>query len=474
MKNKLPSEAIDSAFTANQDRSIKLLIVDDDETIRSTQEDFFQLNGIKTLAVSTGEDALRECSKENFDVILADMKMPGMTGVELLKSLKERNTTGEIIILTGYGTVETAIDAIRAGAFSFLLKPTELSKLLLEIEKAANTSLLKQEIFVLKHSDAQKDPLFFEFKSESMREAMNQLRLAAGSESAILLLGDSGVGKEIAANFIHINSPRRKNAFIKLHCAALATGTLESELFGHEKGSFTGAITERKGRFELANGGTIFLDEISTIPLNTQVKLLRVLQEKQLERVGGNKTISVDFRLITASNDNLQALIEKDKFRRDLYFRIGVIPIRIPSLKDMRDDIPLLAQFFIDRFCTSMGKPTKKISHEALQDITAYSWPGNIRELQNVLERAVVLDSDDIILQNDLPVEITRARVESDFDRIKDQSLKDVMGQFEKYFLQKALAYNDDNVTRTAKKLKITRRNLQQKISRYSIKHASS
>ena len=457
------------------DRPIKMLIVDDDETIRSTQEDYFHLvNGIDTHAVSTGEEALKACSKENFDVILTDMKMPGMTGVDLLKNLKEQNTTAEIIIHTGYGTVETAIDAIRAGAFSFLLKPTELSKLLLEIEKAAKTSLLKQELFVLKHSEAQKDPLFFEFKSVSMRETMEQLKLAAGSESAILLLGESGVGKEVAANYIHVHSPRQKNAFIKLHCAALSSGTLESELFGHEKGSFTGAISERKGRFELANGGTIFLDEISTIPLSTQVKLLRVIQEKQLERVGGNKTISSDFRLVSASNDNLLALIDKGEFRRDLYFRMGVIPIKIPSLKDMRDDIPSLARFFINRFCMSMGKPAKKLSSDALQDIVAYSWPGNIRELQNVLERAVVLDSDDLISQSDLPAEITRPGVESGFDKIKDQSLKDVMGQFEKYFLQKALSHNDHNVTKTAKHLKITRRNLQQKISKYSIKETDS
>ena len=308
---ELPSGLNNGGSITNHDHSIKLLIVDDDEIIRSTQEDYFHLNGIDTHAASTGEEALNKCSRENFDVILADMKMPGMTGVELLKNLKERNTAAEIIILTGYGTVETAIEAIRAGAFSFLLKPTELSKLLLEIEKAANTSLLKQEIFVLKHSEAQKDPAFFEFKSTCMRETMEQLKLAAGSESAILLLGESGVGKEVAANYIHVNSPRRKNAFIKLHCAALSSGTLESELFGHEKGSFTGAINDREGRFELASGGTIFLDEISTIPLSTQVKLLRVLQEKQLERVGGNKTISVDFRLITASNDDLQVLINR-------------------------------------------------------------------------------------------------------------------------------------------------------------------
>ena len=474
MSGDLPSGLNNSESITVSDRPIKMLIVDDDETIRSTQEDFFHLNGIDTHAVSTGEDALRACLKENFDVILTDMKMPGMTGVDLLKNLKERNTTAEIIIHTGYGTVETAIDAIRAGAFSFLLKPIELSKLLLEVEKAANTSLLRQEIFVLKHSEAQKDPSFFEFKSESMRETMGQLKLAAESESAILLLGESGVGKEVAANFIHLNSPRKKNAFIKLQCAALSSGTLESELFGHEKGSFTGAISERKGRFELANGGTIFLDEISTIPMSTQVKLLRVIQEKQLERVGGNKTISADFRLITASNEDLQTLIDEDKFRRDLYFRIGVIPIRIPSLKDMREDIPSLALFFINRFCLSMGKPEKKLSNGALKDIVAYAWPGNIRELQNVLERAVVLDSDNLIAQNDLPAEITHSGVESDFDRIKNQSLKDVMGQFEKYFLQKALSHNGNNVTQTAKHLNITRRNLQQKISKYSIKETDS
>lgn len=449
---------------------INLLIVDDDEIVRKTQQDFFRLHGIKARTASRGEDVLKKCSETNFDVIVSDMKMPGMTGLEVLKSLKEKNITAEVIILTGYGTVESAIAAIRAGAFSYLQKPTELEKLLLEVEKAAGTSRLKKELFVLKHSEAQKRPAFYEFKSRRMRETLDQLRLAAKSDSAILLLGESGVGKEIAANLVHNSSPRQKNAFIKLHCAALATGTLESELFGHEKGSFTGATADREGRFELANGGTIFLDEISTIPLDTQVKLLRVLQEKQLERVGGNKTISVDFRLITASNENLNTLMDKNRFRRDLYFRIGVIPVEIPSLRDMKEDIPSLARFFVSFFCKTMGKSSIRLSDDAKKSIIDYSWPGNIRELQNVIERAVVLDKDGIISRDDLPVEFNQEGAKSGFDMIGKQGLKDVVGQFEKYYLEKTLATNGNNVTQTSKQLKITRRNLQQKISRYAIK----
>ena len=467
---EIHDEADEPNSASGDNAPINLLIVDDDETVRKTQQDFFRLNGIKARTASRGEDVLKKCSETNFDVIVSDMKMPGMTGLEVLKSLKENNITAEVIILTGYGSVESAIAAIRAGAFSYLQKPPELEKLLLEVEKAAGTSRLKKELFVLKHSEAQKRPAFYEFKSRRMREAMDQLRLAAKSDSAILLLGESGVGKEIAANLVHNSSPRQKNAFIKLHCAALATGTLESELFGHQKGSFTGATADREGRFELANGGTLFLDEISTIPPDTQVKLLRVLQEKQLERVGGNKTISVDFRLVTASNEDLNALMDKERFRRDLYFRIGVIPVKIPSLRDMKEDIPSLARFFVSFFCKTMGKSSIRLSDDAKKSIIDYSWPGNIRELQNVIERAVVLDKDGVISRDDLPVEFNREGAKSGFDMTGEQGLKDVVGQFEKYYLEKALAMNGNNVTQTSKQLKITRRNLQQKISRYAIK----
>ncbi|GMT42774.1 MAG: acetoacetate metabolism regulatory protein AtoC [bacterium] len=465
------AEESSSAITVNGN-PISLLIVDDDDTVRETQESFFNMYGVKTECAGTGEEALEICAKTNFDVIITDFKMPGMSGLELLHRLNEKLVieTTEVIILTAYGSLESAKEATRAGAYNYLLKPIDMEKLLMEVENAATTSQLRRELYVLKHSDVQKAPAFFEFKSPRMRETMDHLQMAANSDSAILLLGESGVGKEVAANSVHSNSPRANNAFIKLHCAALSSGTLESELFGHEKGSFTGATRERKGRFELASGGTIFLDEISTISMSTQVKLLRVLQEKQLERVGGNKTISVDFRLITASNENLKDLIKSGRFRKDLYFRVGVIPIKIPSLRDMQDDIPKLSRFFIKGFCNTMGKKLISVSGDALRVLTGYSWPGNIRELQNVLERAVVLDKNGIIEKDDLPSELTKETGKAKLEIVGDQTLKIAVGEYEKLFILKTLERNGNNVTKSARKLNITRRNLQQKISRYQIK----
>ncbi|MDH5541987.1 MAG: sigma-54 dependent transcriptional regulator [Nitrospinota bacterium] len=464
-----PQETItETSLPANE--TIHLLLVDDDHDILSTQAEYFRMHGINVSTASTAVEALKSNEKGSYDVIITDMVMPGMDGLELLKKLNATNAKAEVIIFTGFGTVESAIEAIREGAYSYLLKPLKVDRLLLEVQKAARTSKLRSENFILKHSDVYKDPTFYEFKSSRMGVALEQLKIAASSESAILLLGESGVGKEVAANFIHKASKRSANTFIKVHCASLSPGVLESELFGHEKGSFTGAVAERKGRFELANGGTIFLDEISTISMEIQIKLLRVLQEKQVERVGGSKTINVDFRLITASNQNLQMLVKEGKFRDDLYYRIGVIPVDVPPLREMKDDIPSLAAFFMRKFCNVTGKMPLDISAQALNDLANYSWPGNIRELQNVIERAVVLDRDGIIEHNDLPLEITRLGGNGNAVLNGDHKLKDVMGNFEKEYIAQVLSSNGYNVTKTAKLLDISRRNLQQKISRYNLK----
>ena len=455
-----------------ENRLIDLLIVDDDEDVLEIQADFFEMNNVRVKSASNAKEALAICKEKKFDVILTDMIMPEMDGLELLQRLNEIKFKAEVIIFTGYGTVETAIEAIKNGAFSYLLKPTKVDRLLIEVEKAAQTGRLKYENFLLKHSDASKEPAFYQFISEKMEKAMSELEIAAQSDSAILLLGESGVGKEVAANFVHSKSRRVTDAFIKVHCASLSQGLLESELFGHEKGAFTGATTDRKGRFELAKGGTIFLDEISTVSLETQIKLLRVLQEKKFERVGGSTTLSVDFRLITASNDDLQKHINDGTFRKDLYYRIGVIPIKIPPLREMQEDIPRLARFFIDNFCASMGKGHIKISDGLTNDLLLYSWPGNIRELQNVIERAVVLDRNGIIDRDDVPGDLVGRSDSGNADEgsFPDVKLKEAMNSYEKDFLKNVLAKNDFNVTRSAKTLNISRRNLQQKITKYSLK----
>jgi two-component system nitrogen regulation response regulator NtrX len=455
-----------------ESRRIDLLIVDDDEDVQAIQKGFFEMSGICVTSASNAKEALDICKEENFDVILTDLIMPEMDGLELLRRLNEIKFKAEVIIFTGYGTVETAIEAMKNGAFSYMLKPTKVNRLLIEVEKAAQTARLKYENFLLKHSDVNKGPMFYQFISKKMENAMSELEIAAQSDSAILLLGESGVGKEVAANFVHSKSKRATDAFIKVHCASLSPGLLESELFGHEKGAFTGATADRKGRFELAKGGTIFLDEISTVSLETQIKLLRVLQEKKFERVGGSTTLSVDFRLITASNDDLQKLIKDGKFRRDLYYRIGVIPIMIPPLREMKEDIPRLARFFVDNFCASMGKQHIKLSDASMEDLLRYSWPGNIRELQNVIERAVVLDRNGVIDRDDIPGDLVGRNdsVKTDEEAFPNVILKEAMNRYERDFLVNVLEKNDYNVTRSAKTLNISRRNLQQKITKYSLK----
>lgn len=449
---------------------INLFIVDEDSSILSTLADYFLLNDMKVKTASSVKEALKVCKKENFDVILSNLNMPEMDGLDLLKSLKGKNYTAEVIIFTGYGTVESGIEAMRLGAFNYVQKPMNMERLLVEVQKAAQKCRLRYENFLLKNSEVKKGPTFYKFISPRMQEVLAQLKAAAATDSAILLLGGSGVGKEVAANLIHNHSKRGRNAFIKVHCASLSPGVLESELFGHEKGSFTGAIVERKGRFELANGGTILLDEICTVPMESQIKLLRVLQEKQIERVGGNKTISVDFRLITASNENLREFVKKGIFRKDLYYRIGVIPINIPPLKEMKEDIPSLCRFFISKICNSIEKMDIEITKDAVEDLVNYSWPGNIRELRNVIERAVVLDRDGIIDRNDMLIEITSKEVGADMEMSTDHNLKTALGVFEKEYLTKQLSVHSHNVTRTAKAFQISRRNLQQKMNKYSLK----
>jgi len=448
---------------------ISLLIVDDDPAILATESEFFRLSDIVTKTASTSREALDACDSEIFDVILTDLKMPEMSGLDLLKKLKEKNSNAEVILFTGFGSVETAIEAIKYGAFSYMLKPTNLDRLLAEVKNAAQTRRLKLENFVLKHSNAKKDSAFYEFKSESMIQVMELLKVAAESESAILLCGESGSGKEIAANYIHSHSKRAKKPFIKAHCSSFSEGILESEIFGHEKGAFTGATTSRQGRFELANQGTIFLDEISTVSIETQIKLLRVLQEKTIERVGGSSPIKTDFRLITATNESLTEMLNKGTFRKDLYYRISVIPVELPPLRELKKDIPNLANFLVKKASKQLSKRYLSISDSALSSLSSYSWPGNIRELQNVIERAVVLTRSKTIENDDLPIEIT-AKADGQTDNKNSNNLRTAIELFEKSYISRRLSSNSYNITQTALELGISRRNLQQKVNKYSLK----
>jgi len=355
------------------------------------------------VAVPDGNAALEQ-AEAGVDLVITDLRMPGKDGVEVLSGVKRISPETEVIVMTAFGTVENAVEAMRLGAFDYILKPFSIDELELKVDRALDRGRLASEVQYLKEEDARRTgPMIGE--GEVMRAVQKLIDKVAASASPVLVLGESGTGKELVAREIHRRSARSGGPFVAVNCAALSEGVLESELFGHEKGAFTGAMTGRKGRFELADGGTLFLDEIGELPAAVQVKLLRVLQDTEFERVGGNKTIRVDTRIVAATHKDLKKAIPKGEFREDLYYRLNVISIELPPLRDRREDIPALAEHFLARYARELAKPAR-MSAEVLDRLIHYRWPGNIRELQNVLERAVVLCEGEQLTVADLPREI--------------------------------------------------------------------
>lgn len=442
-----------------------ILIVDDEKGIRDGLRLFLKREGHLTFTAADGQEALEILEKNDIDLVISDLKMPRIDGEELLAFIKKDYPGVQVIILTGHGTVETAVESMRNGAYDFLIKPLNLEKLGLIVKRA-----LSQRQLEIDNRNLKKKLNIFSGqmigKSEKMIKIANLVEQVAPSKTSVLILGENGVGKEVIANLIHDSSNRKNNPFIKVHCAALSENLLESELFGHEKGAFTGAIKEKKGRFELADTGTIFLDEIGEISPNIQVKLLRVIQEKAFERVGGEKTITVDVRIVAATNRDLKKEVEEGRFREDLYYRLNVVQITVPPLRERKEDILLMVSSFIQSFSKENKKEIKEITKKAQTALYNYDWPGNVRELKNVLEAAVVLSKDGIIDINDLPPYLKNEDEHGNFLKIK---IPAAMAEIEKEAIISTLAMANGNKSKTAEMLEMNRKTLYAKLNEFGI-----
>ncbi|MEI6787201.1 MAG: sigma-54 dependent transcriptional regulator [bacterium] len=451
-----------------------VLIVDDDRNTREGLKRALQGNFIVVMADSA-EKALPLLDERTVDIVLSDIRMSGMDGMTLLQKIMARSTPPIVVMLTAYGNVETAVEAMKLGAYDFLTKPVNLDHLDILLKRALHSHEVETENLTLR---AQLDNRFgleaIIGQSDPMREVFETIQQAAPTQATILILGESGTGKELVAQAIHRLSSRAKGPFIPVHCAALTPSLLESELFGHEKGAFTGAADRRRGRFELADTGTLFLDEIAEIQTSVQVKLLRVLEERQFERVGGHQTLDVDIRLIAATNADLAAMVKAGTFRNDLYFRLDVVSITLPPLRKRPDDIPLLCARFLKEFSVRNNKPVEDITPDALDSLSAYSWPGNVRELRNVIERMVVLSRTPRLTVRDLPAAL-RDAVQAGTPRIATGwkaetgriAAPESMADAERVMIEAALKRNNENRTLAAGQLGISRRTLQRKLKEY-------
>ncbi len=443
----------------------KILIVDDEAIVRDFISEVLIRMGHAPLAADGGEKAIEHLQRTEFDVVITDFKMPGISGIEVLKRALELWPDCRVIIITAFGTIEHAVEAMKIGAHDYITKPISPDHLEMVVSKALEYKNLKIENRLLRNEIS--DKFSFENiigKAANMQAVFELIRRASPSDSTILINGESGTGKELVAKAIHYNSSRANGPFIKMNCAALPEGLIESELFGHEKGAFTGAIRATRGRFELADGGSLLLDEISEIPPPLQAKLLRVLQEKEFERIGSGQTIKVDVRVIATSNRDLRDEVAGGNFRDDLYYRLNVIPIDIPPLRQKLEDIPLLCNYFLNNFCPRFGVPVKTLSEKVMRIFMSYSWPGNVRELENLLERAVVISRNQELKPGDFPPEITSG-VAAVPSGTMDVGMS--INEAEKILILKTLKAHAGNKSRTAEVLGISTRTLRNKLHEY-------
>lgn len=449
---------------------MKILIVDDERDYLETMEMLLSSKGYKVTAVTSSNEALQALEKEYFPIVLTDVMMPIKNGIYLLEQIKKiYDARIQVIIVTGYGSIENAVDAMKKGAFGYFIKSRNPSELLAEIKKAEQVSVLQFKETAEKEKNA-KQLFIEETKSPRMLEVIETLRTVAQSTANVLITGESGVGKEVFAHYVHLKSNRSERVFIPVNCQAMSDQLIESELFGHEKGSFTGAAHRRIGRFEAASGGTIFLDEIGELSKETQVKLLRILDTKNIERIGSNNSIAVDFRLITATNRTLSEAVEAGCFREDLYFRINTIVIEIPPLRQRQEDIEAMIYFFIQQYSQDQKKPIKEIDGETMTYLLNYDYPGNVREMKNIIERLIVLSQDGLLKMKDFkkwrndPVEenTTKTRIYGNY--------KEEKSNFEKRYIHHVLSLYEGNITRAAKHMAISRRQLFNKLTQYDIR----
>lgn len=423
--------------------------------------------GLKVLSAENGEEALKIFRSEEPDLVILDIKMPIMDGIEVLRNIKDLNPNTPVIMITAHGSIEVAVEAMKIGALDYISKPFDNEELRVTIRKALEYKRLNDEVNYLKEVLKEKTPKII-YKSKVMDNLIKLVHQVAPTEATILISAESGTGKELIADLIHQYSNKNSGPLIKVNCGALPETLLESELFGYEKGAFTGAVSRKKGKFELAQRGTIFLDEVSEISEAMQVKLLRVLQEKEFQRVGGEETIKGDFRVIAATNKDLKEMVDNQEFREDLYYRLNVIPISIPPLRERKEDIPLLIDYFINKYSLQMGKEKMEISEKALNMMINYNWQGNIRELQNIIERCVILSFGNVITEKNLPREITNAvyNIDKDFVLPEDGIL---LEDVEKELIIQALERTEFNQTKAAKLLGISRHTLMYRIDKYNI-----
>lgn len=450
----------------------KILIIDDEPLMRIAIIDALISEGYEVIGVGSGNEGKNLIVKNRYDVLITDLRLPEVDGIEILKTAKEHSPRTKVIMITAYGSVNTAVEAIKQGAYDYLTKPFSMEELLIivrrlqEIRELECENLkLKEKIDELSHFEG------IIGRSSKMQEVIDKVKVVSETGATILISGESGTGKELIANAIH-HSSRKDRPFIKVSCAALPETLLETELFGHEKGAFTGAIKQKKGRFELANGGTLFLDEIGDISPTVQVKLLRVLQERQFERVGGTETISIDVRIICATNKDLKKEVQRNAFREDLYYRLNVVHLHIPPLRERKEDIILLANSFIKKFSSQNNKDIKGISPETRELLVNYPFPGNVRELAHAIERAVILGNSEYIQPKDLPEDIMTYYKDSLGTSMKAQytePLSKVMERFEKECIIRALEGTDGNKTLAAEKLGLSRKTLWLKCKNYEI-----
>ena len=448
----------------------KLLIADDEKNIRNGLAESFTLDGYDVVEAADGLEAWNLFAKGDIDLVISDLRMPSLSGEDLLKRIHDEIPGFPVIILTGHGSVAGAVDAMRNGAWDFLTKPVHVDHLNELVKQAlANRELVLKHKRLEEEIDRKKQFQSLIGKSAAMRKVFDLISRAAPARASILITGESGVGKELVADAIHGLSPRKGKPFVKVHCAALASSLLESELFGHEKGAFTGAVSRTRGRFELANEGTLFLDEIGEIDQNLQIKLLRVLQERKFERVGGEETIETDVRLVAATNKDLKSEIEKGNFREDLYFRLNVVNIEVPPLRERKDDIPLLVTSFLNEFAVENNKPVPTIDDKARACIFAYDWPGNVRELRNCMESAMVMARGTMITEDDLPPGL---RVKNDEGWIRIP-VGTSMEESEKIIIRDTLAAHKGNKSKASEVLGLGRKTLHRKLEDYNLVDAS-
>jgi two-component system NtrC family response regulator len=450
----------------------QILVVDDELAQRELVSGFLKKQSFDVTSVESGEKALELFRQESFDLVLTDQKMPDMSGLELLQAIHAVNPETAVVLMTAYGSIEAAVSSIRGGAIDYLTKPLNLDELLFRLRQAGERRRLFSENRDLREALQERHRVEGIIgESGPMLEVLSLVRRVAPSEATVLIRGESGTGKELIAKAIHFASPRARGPLVKVNCAALPETLLESELFGHEKGAFTGAVTSRQGRFEMANGGTIFLDEIGDLPLHLQAKLLRVLQEREYEKVGSSRPVKVNVRIVGASHRPLEDLIKAGQLREDLYYRLNVVTIFIPPLRERRSDISLLIDHFLRHYAEKNGKTVRGLTPEGRDILLRYDYPGNVRELENIIERAVVLTRDDVIGSGDLPLTLQEPEI-ADHDR--ETNLTVAVEALERRMIRDALARSDGVQTRAAELLGMSERGLRYKLIKYGFREEDS